>query len=79
MSEEAIAPVAVASPAKKVAKATASKVKEPKVLASHPPVSDMVIDAVKVLKERGGSLLQAIMKYLAVNYKVDTGQNGSIR
>nr|CAH7737326.1 unnamed protein product [Callosobruchus chinensis] len=31
----------------------------------------MVINAIKGLKERGGSSLQAIKKYIAANYKVD--------
>lgn len=57
---------AVAVP-KKVAKA----VKKPKAKPSHPPTSEMVNTAIKTLKERGGSSLQAIKKYIAANYKVD--------
>ncbi|POS81923.1 hypothetical protein EPUL_006794, partial [Erysiphe pulchra] len=38
---------------------------------SHPPTSDMVNNAIKSLKERSGSSLQAIKKYIAANYKVD--------
>lgn len=45
-----------ASPAKKVAKS--AKPKTLKVAKSHPPVSDMVVNAVNTLKERGGSTLQ---------------------
>ena len=64
MSEKAPATQAKpTSPAKKAAK--------PNVPKSHPPVSDMVIAAIKTLKERGGSSLQAIKKYLAGQYKVD--------
>jgi hypothetical protein len=32
----------------------------------------MVVNAIKSLKERGGSSLQAIKKYIAANYKVDS-------
>ncbi|KAL3267653.1 hypothetical protein HHI36_024297 [Cryptolaemus montrouzieri] len=38
---------------------------------THPPTSDMVNMAIKGLKERSGSSLQAIKKYIAANYKVD--------
>ena len=46
------------------------KVKNPRSKPSHPPTSDMVNNAIKGLKERGGSSLQAIKKYVAANYKV---------
>lgn len=39
---------------------------------AHPPTSDMVNNAIKGLKERSGSSLQAIKKYIASNYKVDS-------
>ena len=55
----------VASPKKAV------KAKKPKVKPSHPPTATMVTAAVKTLKERGGSSLQAIKKYIAANYKAD--------
>ena len=57
----------VAAP-KKVVKTV---VKKPKAKPSHPPTSEMVNTAIKTLKERGGSSLQAIKKYIAANYKVD--------
>lgn len=60
MSEAAATP-------KKVVK----KVVKPKAKPSHPPTSEMVNNAVKTLKERGGSSLQAIKKFIAANYKVD--------
>lgn len=47
------------------------KVKNPRAKPSHPPTSEMVNNAIKGLKERGGSSLQAIKKYVAANYKVD--------
>ena len=67
MSEaEAAAPVA-ASPKK--SKSAAAK--KPRVKPAHPKTADMVNSAIKNLKERGGSSLQAIKKYISANYKVD--------
>lgn len=40
--------------------------------SSHPTTAVMVSNAIKNLKERGGSSLQAIKKYIAATYKVDT-------
>lgn len=64
-----------AAPAKKAAAAAAgakkAKSKDARSKPSHPPTSEMVNNAIKSLKERGGSSLQAIKKYLAANYKVD--------
>lgn len=37
----------------------------------HPPTSEMVANAISSLKQRGGSSLQAIKKYITANYKVD--------
>jgi histone H1/5 len=64
-------PAAPASPPKKPAKAASAKPMKTEAPKSHPPVSDMVVDAVKTLKEHGGSSLQTIKKYLATQYKVD--------
>ena len=44
---------------------------KPKAKPSHPPTSAMVVAAIKALKERSGSSLAAIKKYIAANYKVD--------
>ncbi|KAG5677667.1 hypothetical protein PVAND_007404 [Polypedilum vanderplanki] len=76
MSEEAAAaPVAspVASPAKakKAVKPKSDKPKKPKAPRTHPPVADMCLNAIKTLKERGGSSLQAIKKFVAAQYKAD--------
>src|SRR5699024_4148503 len=38
---------------------------------SHPPTSEMVDNAIRNLKERGGSSLVAIKRYVAASYKVD--------
>ena len=57
---------------------TASKKKvksaKPKAVAkaTHPSTADMVTAAIVALKERGGSSLQAIKKYIAGTYKLDT-------
>ena len=58
-----------ATPAKQVKKAT--KLKKPKAPAAHPPVAQMVTAAITSLKERNGSSLAAIKKYMAANYKCD--------
>lgn len=56
--------------------AAVSKVKTPKAKKSsskrsHPPTSVLVNGAIRALKERRGSSLQAIKKYIAANNKVD--------
>lgn len=48
----------------------AVKPKAPKKPAAHPPTSEMVMKAIVTLKERSGSSLPAIKKYIAANYKV---------
>ena len=55
---------------KKTAKAKATKPERTK--SSHPPTSEMVPAAIRELKDRKGSSLQAIKKYMATTYKVDT-------
>ncbi|XP_051165343.1 late histone H1-like [Leptopilina boulardi] len=47
------------------------KAKQPRTKAAHPPASEMVVAAIKALKEKGGSSLQAIKKYIAGTYAVD--------
>ena len=64
MTETAAAPAAPA--------AKATKAKAPRAKPAHPPTNEMVQGAIKGLKERGGSSLIAIKKYIAANYKVDT-------
>ncbi|KAL9692118.1 hypothetical protein quinque_015899 [Culex quinquefasciatus] len=70
------APAAAASPAKATKKPKAAKgdAKKPKKPATHPPVNEMVIAAIQTLKERNGSSLQAIKKYIAANYKCDVAK-----
>ena len=54
------------------AKSPAKKAAKPKAKPTHPKTSVMVVAAIKALKERNGSSLPAIKKYIAANYKVDT-------
>ncbi|XP_054009934.1 histone H1A, sperm-like [Hylaeus anthracinus] len=56
---------------KKIGKSKA-KMQRPKV--SHPPTSEMVKAAIKQLKDRKGSSLQAIKKYISAAYKIDGGK-----
>lgn len=55
-------------PAKKSAK---SKAKTQRPKSSHPSTAEMVTSAIKELKDRKGSSVQAIKKYIASTYKVD--------
>ncbi|TRY68411.1 hypothetical protein TCAL_13520 [Tigriopus californicus] len=57
------------------AAAKPKKVSKPKAKPTHPPTSVMVMAAIKALKERNGSSLPAIKKYIAANYKVDVVKN----
>jgi hypothetical protein len=52
------------------APAKASKPKAPRKPSAHPPTSEMVMKALVTLKDRKGSSLPAIKKYIAANYKV---------
>ncbi|KAI8478144.1 nucleosome assembly [Branchiostoma belcheri] len=62
-----------ASSPKKVAKA-----KKPKAPAAHPPCSDMITAAITALKDRKGTSLAAIKKYVAANYKFDVEKQGHV-
>merc|ERR1712051_485255 len=53
------------------APAPAKKAAKPKKPALHPKTSVMVAAATAALKDRKGSSLAAIKKYIAANYKVD--------
>ncbi|XP_058986130.1 histone H1-like [Musca domestica] len=73
MSDAAVVE-ATASPVallRKGTKKAAAKAKKPSAAPTHPPTQQMVDAAIKTLKERGGSSLPAIKKYLASTYKVD--------
>merc|ERR1712241_1007775 len=53
------------------APAKAKKAAKPKKPATHPKTTVMVAAAVAALKDRKGSSLPAIKKYIGANYKVD--------
>ena len=72
MAESADSSPAAANPAQVAPKKTKSATKKPRTKPVHPRTSEMVVNAIKSLKERGGSSLQAIKKYIAANYKVDS-------
>lgn len=74
MTESSAPETTTATPvAAKTKKAKTPKAKSgaKKVASTHPPTSTMVNSAIKNLKERGGSSLQAIKKYISATYKVD--------
>lgn len=56
---------------KKIVAKKAAKLKKPSVTPSHPPTQQMVDASIKNLKERGGSSLLAIKKYISATYKCD--------
>lgn len=54
-----------------VVKKVAAAVKKPRTKPNHPPTAEMVDAAIGTLKERGGSSVLAIKKFVAATYKVD--------
>lgn len=56
---------------KKGGASAGKKSKNTRSKPSHPPTAEMVTNAIRSLKERGGSSLQAIKKYASANYKID--------
>lgn len=56
----------------KKTKKVSSGVKKPKSKPTHPPVKELVVAALKALKERKGSSLLAIKKFIKFNSKLDT-------
>ncbi|KAH8317375.1 hypothetical protein KR074_003920, partial [Drosophila pseudoananassae] len=57
--------------AKKATGTAATKAKKTTAPPSHPPTQQMVDASIKNLKERGGSSLLAIKKYITATYKCD--------
>lgn len=70
ITADVAAPVTASSPATKKPKSASAASKKPRVKA-HPPTAEMVNSAITSLKERSGSSLQAIKKYLTSTYKID--------
>ncbi|KAI5699224.1 hypothetical protein M8J76_000777, partial [Diaphorina citri] len=69
-----VAPAAASAetPKGKGKKAAAVKAaKKPKAVPAHPPTAQMVTKAIGDLKEKGGSSLSAIKKFIGSTYKVD--------
>ncbi|XP_039501364.1 histone H1-like [Drosophila santomea] len=56
---------------KKAAGSAGTKAKKANAAPSHPPTQQMVDASIKNLKERGGSSLLAIKKYITATYKCD--------
>lgn len=59
-------------PIKKPKPSKSIGVKKPAAKPTHPATSELVIRAITTLKERNGSSLQAIKKFIASEYKLDT-------
>merc|ERR1712208_117662 len=55
----------------KKARSKSPKKRTQKKSAAHPPVAEMVVAAVTGLKERKGSSLAAIKKYVGAHYRCD--------
>jgi hypothetical protein len=70
MADTEVSGPAAANPAQTTPKRSKSSVKKSRSKPVHPRTSEMVGNANKSLKVRGGSSLQAIKKYNAANYKV---------
>lgn len=58
-------------------KAAVVKSKKPRVKPTHPSTAEMVNTAIKALKERRGSSVQAIKKYAVETYKIDAEKQGT--
>merc|ERR1711944_382438 len=60
----------------KMVEAKAPKVKKVAKPAAHPPYANMIVAAIKALKDKKGSSRQAILKYIVANNKVDAAKAG---
>merc|ERR1712242_228313 len=63
---------------------TMAEEKAPKVAkaakpAAHPPYANMIVAAIKALKDKKGSSRQAILKYVVANNKVADADKASVR
>merc|ERR1712107_592086 len=55
----------------KMVEAKAPKAKKVAKPAAHPPYANMIVAAIKALKDKKGSSRQAILKYVVANNKVE--------
>merc|ERR1712072_1332030 len=60
----------------KMPEAKAPKVKKVAKPAAHPPYANMIVAAIKALKDKKGSSRQAILKHVVANNKVDAAKAG---
>merc|ERR1712158_242189 len=63
---------------------TMAEEKAPKVTkaakpAAHPPYANMIVAAIKALKDKKGSSRQAILKYVVANNKVADADKAAVR
>merc|ERR1712088_969901 len=57
----------------------AAKVKKAAKPAAHPPYANMIVAAIKALKDKKGSSRQAILKYVVANNKVADADKAGVR
>merc|ERR1712158_151524 len=57
----------------------APKVKKAAKPAAHPPYANMIVAAIKALKDKKGSSRQAILKYVVANNKVADADKAAVR
>merc|ERR1712203_1353648 len=62
-----------------MAEETAPKVKKAAKPAAHPPYANMIVAAIKALKDKKGSSRQAILKYVVANNKVADADKAAVR
>merc|ERR1711920_194226 len=55
------------------------KVKKAAKPAAHPPYANMIVAAIKALKDKKGSSRQAILKYVVANNKVADADKAAVR
>jgi len=59
--------------------AAKKRTRKPRAAAQHPKYADMIVAAMKGMKERGGTSRQKIVKYIGANYKVGNGFEVQVR
>merc|ERR1712001_689044 len=62
-----------------MAEEKAPKVKKAAKPAAHPPYANMIVAAIKALKDKKGSSRQAILKYVVANKKVADADKAAVR